>query len=106
MSLSSFLGIADNVADLVGEFVEDKDKANEINGKIAALKEQAYITELQTQTVPLIDAIHKMGRQILSLLNLVIPAVLLYLKPEIDPLALAAIVTPSGVYNYVKGKGR
>ena len=106
MGLLSFLGIIEKAQDLASEYIEDKDKANELRAHLAEIKEQVYVTELNTKTVPWVDALHKMGRQILSVLNLVVPSVLLYVQPEIDPLSLAAIVGPSGVYNYVKGRGK
>ena len=99
-------GIIGKAGDIASEAIEDKDKLNELNAKLAEIKEQVYMTELNTKTIPWVDAIHKMGRQILSLLNLIVPAGLLYVQPDIDPLALAAIVGPSGIYNYIKGKGK
>jgi len=106
MSLLSVLGIVKDAKDLASELIEDKDKSNALSAKLDEIGQQVYMTELQTKTVPWVDALHKMGRQILSVLNLTVPATLLYFQPDIDPLALAAIVGPSGVYNYVKGKGR
>lgn len=102
----ALIGLADKTADIIKEAVTDKDKQNELLANIAIMKEQTYQAELAVQTIPWVDALHKMGRQILSLLSLVIPALLLYYKPEIDPLSLAAMTAPGGVYNYIKGKGR
>ena len=91
MSIRDLMGIADDAIGLADKFILDKDQAKEIKTKVLLLKEQAYITELQTKTVPWIDAIHKMGRQILSILSLILPAILLYAEPSIDPLAIAAL---------------
>lgn len=85
--------------DIIDQMVEDKDLAKKLN-------QQLYLVELSTKTVPVIDAIHKMGRQIISLLTLIIPAILVYHDPTIEPMTLAAIAGPSGIYNYIKGKGK
>lgn len=106
MSLLDFINPFNKVVDLISEVVEDPDKRNEIEKAIKLAAEETYRLELNTKTVPWVDAIHKMGRQILSILSLVIPAVLIYYQPTIDPLTLAAMTAPGGVYNYIKGKGK
>lgn len=92
--------------DIVDQAVVDKDKREELKAELNQLKELTYQMELQTKTVPWVDGLHKMGRQILSFFSLLIPAILLYNKPDIDAAQLAAILAPGGIYNYVKGKGR
>ena len=60
--LGSLFGQANVVhkgLDIVDQFIMDKDKA-------AELKAAFYLQELRTPTVPIIDAIHKMGRQLLA----------------------------------------
>ncbi len=91
---------------IVDQYAEDKDKKTELKFALNELKERTYQLELQTKTVPWVDALHKMGRQIMSWASMIIPAVLLYNHPDIDPVALMAIAGPTGVYNFVKGKGR
>jgi hypothetical protein len=53
--------------DIIKEAVTDKDKQNEIIGNLEELKRQfeqaLYLKELDTKTVPWVDALHKMGRQ-------------------------------------------
>ena len=106
MSLLDWINPINKAADIVAEVVEDKDKRNELNAQLEQLRQQVYITELNTRTIPWVDALHKMGRQILALLNVAVPAVLLWHNPEIDPAALMFMAAPSGIYSYVKGKGR
>ena len=53
-----------------------------------------------------IENIHKMGRQLLSWGSIIIPAVLLWRHPDINPASLGVMLAPGGVYNYVKGKGQ
>ena len=59
------------------------------------------------------DALHKMGRQILSLLNLIMGGgILIYMihegyEPTLETFAaVMAISAPTTAYNYVKGKGK
>lgn len=106
MSLLDWLNPINKAADIVSEVVEDKDKRNELQAELEKLRQQVYITELNTRTIPWVDALHKMGRQILALLNIAVPAVLLWFNPDINPAALAAMAGPSGIYAYVKGRGR
>ena len=106
MSFLDWLNPINKGLDIAAEFVEDKDKANELRASLEQLKQQVYLAELNTKTIPWVDAAHKMGRQVLSLLSVMIPAVLLWRHPDINPAALAAIVAPGGVYNYIKGRGK
>lgn len=96
----------DNVSDIIKEVVTDKDKANELQSNLEVAKLKVYMAELETKTVPWVDAVHKMMRPTISLLSIVIPSILLYMQPDINPLAIAALVGPGGVYNYIKGKGK
>lgn len=106
MSLFNWAKPISDVIGVVDQFVEDEDKKNELKFALEELKERTYQMELQTKTVPWVDAIHKMGRQLMSWASMIIPAVLLYAHPDIDPMSLMAIAGPTGVYNYVKGKGK
>lgn len=94
------------VADLVSEVVTDKDKANEIAASLEELRQHVYLAELNTRTVPWVDALHKMGRQLMSYASLCAGVYLLTVNPEINPMALAAVVGPAGIYNAVKGRGK
>ena len=102
----NILDMFKGVKDLASELIVDKDKAAQFSHELDMIAEQVYMAELSAKTVPWVDAVHKMGRQILSLLNIVIPAVLLYHNPEINPLSLAALAGPSGAYIWMKGKGQ
>lgn len=106
MSLADWINPINKVTEVVSEAVEDKDKRNAINAHLEELKQQIYLAELNTKTVPWVDALHKMGRQIMSLATLIAGVYLLKTNPDIDPLTLAAIISPAGIYNYIKGKGR
>lgn len=102
----SWFNIFGDVTDLASEYIEDKDKRNELNAKLRELQHQVYLTELNTKTIPWVDALHKMGRQIISLVTIAGAGALIYLKPEIDPMAIVSMVAPGGIYNFIKGQGR
>ncbi len=100
------------VMDVIDEVVEDKDKVNEIRGqiekgaqKLVEMQEVSYQIALQQKTIPLVDALHKMGRQILSYLGYGL-AFYMVTKNITDPVSLAACFAPSTAYNYVKGAGK
>ena len=106
MSLLDWINPIGKVIDLVDKAVPDKDLRAQMKHELAVLRENVYMAELNTKTIPWVDAVHKLGRQLLSWASLVIPAIILYIHPETDPLSLAAMTAPGGIYNYVKGKGR
>ena len=108
MSFFDFLGVISKAEDIISEAVEDKDKANEIRLAMAQLREAAYLAELQTKTVPWVDAVHKLARPAISLVAVVLPAVVLMVSPDVDPAFINAMLAgnvPAAVYHYVKGKG-
>lgn len=95
----------DKSIDVISEMVEDKDLANQLRADITKLKEEVYLAELNTKTVPWVDALHKMQRGILSVLSMIASMVLVYNGID-DPLTIAAAIGPAGIYNAVKGKGK
>ncbi len=106
MSLVDWINPFNKVADIVSEVVEDKDARNRLNAELETLKQQVYIAELNTKTLPWIDGIHKMGRQLLSYYSITAGSVLLYFQPDIDVATLAAVTAPGAIYNWQKGRGR
>ena len=94
------------VVGVVSEFVEDKDKANELSARLQSELNNIYLAELQVKTVPWVDAVHKMGRQLMSYASMAAGCYLLTVNPDINPLALGAVVGPAGAYNIVKGRGK
>ena len=102
----SFLSAFSKTTDIIKEAVTDKDKQNEILGHMDAMRQEAYLVELATTTVPWVDALHKMGRQILTVFSMVMPLIALKIAPDVDPMIILGMVAPNGVYNYVKGKGK
>jgi hypothetical protein len=105
MSLA-WLNPFNKVADIIDKAVVDKDQKIALTNALEQLKEQVYMKELDTKTVPWVDAVHKMGRQIISLVNIIAGVAIMYMNPEVDPLSLAAVLGAGGIYNAVKGKGK
>jgi hypothetical protein len=101
----SWFGLFDKTTDLISEAIEDKDKLNTIKGKLGELKEQVYMKELDTKTVPWVDALHKMGRQIGNYLSYALCAYMIH-KGITDPIALGACFAPGGIYAAFKNKGK
>lgn len=93
--------VAEKGLDIIDQFVTDKDKA-------AELKAQFYLQELKTPTLPWVDAIHKMGRQILALIQIIVYIYLAhkYGIEAISPEVVAGISGAASIYTLVKGKGR
>jgi len=85
--------------DIVDQLVTDKDAANE-------MKAAFYLTELNTKTIPIVDAIHKMGRQILALAQLAFYAWALKKGYTIDWNLVAGVSGATGLYTAMKGKGK
>ena len=94
-------GAVNKGLDIIDQFVTDKDKANE-------LKAAFYLQELKTPTIPIIDAFHKMGRQILAILQVVVYTyIITKIGPDaITPELVAGISGATGIYTIAKGKGK
>ena len=110
MALVDWINPFNKVADIVSEAVTDKDKKNELNAALKELEQKVYMQELSTKTVPWVDAIHKLGRQIIALTTVCLPALLLYLNPEMDISKIMLVVgggsVPGALYTAMKGKGK
>jgi len=65
-----------------------------------------YLKELDTKTIPWVDAIHKMGRQISNWGTMIIVFVLLMTGHAISPEATALIGGGNLAYQLIKGKGK
>jgi len=95
-----------NAISLVKKLVPDKDKQNEIIGALEAGKMEAYVAELQTYTIPWVDALHKMGR-LLTNWALVGIIILFQMKGwEIDQNVVFLLGGGNIVYQLIKGKGK
>ena len=100
----------DKTIDVVSEHVEDKDKKNEIIGGLQQSKQLVdkimHLAELQTKTIPWIDGLHKMGRQILNLVTVIAVVVLLLCGKTITPEVALILGGPNMAYQIIKGKGK
>ena len=104
MSFLDYINPFNKVADLISEVVEDKDKANEIRRELTLAAEATYNKELDTKTIPWVDALHKMGRQITNYLCI---GLAFYMVTEnVDANAIMATMAPAGLYAAFKNKGK
>lgn len=98
---------ADKAMDIAKEAVTDKDKANELIAHLEELKTTTmYIAELETKTVPWIDGLHKMGRQILNVLVIIAVVLLMLTGHTITPEVAVILGGPNVAYQLIKGKGK
>jgi len=99
--LFSRQGVVNRGLDIVDQLITDKDKA-------AELKAAFYLQELQTPTIPIIDAIHKMGRQTLAFaqMGFYYFTIQTYGTEAITPELVAGVSGAASIYTLVKGKGR
>ncbi len=119
MSVFDWFKPLDKAIDVVDELVEDKDLKNQLKAEIQTaeiglrvLAEQSYIAELNTKTMPKIDALHKMARSIGSWINIIgglcFLAYYSSLGNEITletAFTVMGLSSPQAIYNYVKGRG-
>jgi hypothetical protein len=106
----SWFNIFSDAKDLASEYIEDPDKRNELVAKIDAAQHATYQMELQTKTIPWVDALHKMSRPIISVITVITAGVVVTVNPEIDIVELIAVIgggsLPATAYTVLKGKGQ
>ena len=99
-----------DTTDIIKEAVVDKDKQNEIIGNLeqvkTAIDKEIYIKELETKTITWVDALHKMGRQIINIVTIVGTFILMACGIEISPTEAAIITGGNVAYQVIKGKGK
>ena len=109
MSILDWMNPFNKVADLISEVVVDKDKKIAIDAELQKLKDQVYMMELQTKTIPWVDAVHKMSRPIIAVVSAAAPVIVLVMVPDIPieklMLAMGGSV-PGAIYTKLKGRGR
>lgn len=89
----------------------DKDKKLEQEHAMDMEREESYQAELATQTIIWVDALHKMGRQLLSLLSMIFGFVIaMYaISKGMDGAAIvstSAGIAPGAIYNNTKNKDK
>lgn len=104
-SLNPFRSSIDKALGLADQAIVDKDKLNDLKYTLQNMKESTYQLELSIQTIPWVDALHKMGRQILSFLAIAAIVGLKVAGVDLSMEEILAMVGPTSLYNVVKGKG-
>ena len=99
-----------DTAEIAREFVLDKDKQNEIIGNLEKIKQgidkEIYAQELSVKTIPWVDALHKMGRQILNLIVIISVVFLTYYGKEITGEMMLLMGGGNVAYQLIKGRGK
>ena len=99
-----------DTTDIIKKVVVDKDRQNAILGNLNQIKlqidKELYIKELETKTIGWIDAMHKMGRQILAAMSIIATVILLLLSIEITPTVALIIGGPTTAYTLIKRAGK
>jgi hypothetical protein len=105
----SWFNLLGDAKDLASEFIEDKDKSNELTAMLEKLGQEVYMLELQTKTIPWVDAAHKMSRPIISVVTMITAGVIISLNPDLDIPTLLTVLggggAPAAIYTAIKGKG-
>lgn len=100
----------DDAADIAKEAITDKDKLNELLGMLEGGKQkinhELYLKELETKTLPWVDAFHKMGRQLLNYFTITAVVVLLLFDVEVTPTVALILGGGNTAYQIIKGKGK
>ena len=97
----------DRGIDVVDKTIPDEDKKNQLISDLVKIKETvSYIAELQTQTVPWIDGLHKLGRQILNLVSIIAVIILISMGHELTQWDVLVLGGGNVAYQLIKGSGR
>ena len=98
--------LIDGTRDIISQAVTDKDKRNEILGNLDQLKQEIYLAELGTKTIPWVDGLHKMGRQIINLVTIAAIVTMRLLDVEITQEMVILMGGGNLAYQIIKGKGK
>lgn len=96
---------------LADQLVVDKDAKLGQEHEMDMEREESYQVELATQTLVWVDALHKMGRQLLSLLSMIFGFVIaMYaISKGMDGTAIvstSAGIAPGAIYNNTKTRDK
>lgn len=101
---------ASKALDIVLEKTVDVDKRNALVMQFLTMKEETRRAELARTTIPWVDAVHKMGRQIFWLATTTGVLVLIGIGRGEELLRYASVLDTSvlggALYTLLKGKGR
>jgi len=106
----SWFNLFGDVKELASEAIEDPDKRNQLAAKIDELQQVVYMKELDSKTIPWVDALHKMSRPLIAVVTIVVSGIVVSLHPNIDIMKLMTVLggggAPGLLYTAIKGKGK
>ena len=101
--------LIDGTRDIVSQVVVDKDKQNAILENLERIRyevdREIHIKELETKTIPWVDALHKMARTILNVLVIIAVVILCLYNIEITPTMALILGGGNVAYQIIKGPG-
>lgn len=106
MNPLNFLNPFNKVMDIVEKAVPDKDMQAKLNAELAKMKDELYLKALETPTIPWVDALHKMGRQINGYVSILAIVVLKLCDIDLSANEMLVMAGSSMTYAAVKGRGR
>ncbi len=96
--------------DLADQAIVDKDKVNELIAHLEEgkdlIEKEVYLRALGTKTVPWVDALHKMGRQILNFVTIIAVLILIALDHTITQWDVLLLGGPNTAYQFMKKVGK
>ena len=98
--------LIDSARDIASQAVTDKDKRNEIFRILDQLKSELHLAELATKTIPWVDALHKMGRQINNFMLIWVVLILGLLDITITQNMVFLMGGGNLAYQIIKGRGK
>jgi len=99
----------EDTGSIIKEVVVDKDKQNAILENLEQIKQgiekEIYIKELETKTIPWVDAAHKCFRSILNVLVIIATVLLMLSGKTITPEVALLLGGGNVAYQLIKGVG-
>ena len=96
--------------ELISEAIIDEDKSNAIISSLDNLQQtiekELYLKELDTKTIPWVDALHKMGRQLTNYLTLIVVGIALAYGHVFTQWDVLLLTGGNMAYQVIKGKGK
>jgi hypothetical protein len=91
MSFLDYINPFNKILDIVDKAVPDRDLREKIKVELAGIEKDLRIAGLNAQTIPWVDALYKMAPVLGAACHFFACVVLIYFRPEIDPVTLAAL---------------
>ena len=106
--IGAITGIFKDTGDIIKQAVTDKDMQNQILGNLKQIEmtisRDVYLAALKVETVPWVDALHKMSRPLLNFTTIVVVGILIWSGHVFTQWEVLLIGGPNTAYQIIKGK--